>query len=141
MDYFGPFWITLDHFIPFYSISFLSVILVHLSSLEVDSDQSEACLGTLSKKTTGKSGNFFQVGDPLPPVWEPHVCEEKKLWFILHFRTLGTFLVFIKMFTFWVVSWLEKVGMGDPPSLAGKNFHFPRFFPIKSTRGPKTKLT
>ena len=37
---------------------------------------------------------------PPPPVWEPHVCE-KKLRFILHFRTLGTFLVFTKMFTFW----------------------------------------
>ena len=36
---------------------------------------------------------------PLPPVWEPHVCE-KKLRFILHFRTLGTFLVFTKMFTY-----------------------------------------
>ena len=36
---------------------------------------------------------------PPPPVWEPHVCE-KKLRFILHFRTLGTFLVFTKMFTY-----------------------------------------
>ena len=29
----------------------------------------------------------------------------------MHFKTLGTFLVFTKMFTFWVVLWLEEVGM------------------------------
>ena len=30
------------------------------------------------QKKTGKCGNFSQVGDPpLPPVWEPHVCEKK----------------------------------------------------------------
>ena len=57
-------------------------------------------LRDVPRKKTGKCGNFSQVGDPLPPVWEPHVCE-KKLRFILHFRTLGTFLVFTKMFTFW----------------------------------------
>ena len=56
--------------------------------------------GRSPPKKMGKCGNFSQVGDPpLPPVWEWHVCE-KKLWFILHFRTLGTFLVFTKMFTF-----------------------------------------
>ena len=58
-----------------------------------------------------------------PPVWEPHVCE-KKLWFILHFRTLGTFLVFTKMFTFWVVLWFGEVGTGDPPPPQAKNSHF-----------------
>ena len=63
-------------------------------------------------------GIFSQVGDP-PPVWEPHV----KLLFILHFRTLGTFLVFLKFFTFWVVLWFVEVGMGDPPPQA-KNSHF-----------------
>ena len=35
-----------------------------------------------SQKKTGKCGNFSQVGEPippppLPPVWEPHVCEKK----------------------------------------------------------------
>ena len=44
----------------------------------------------------------------------------KKLWFILHFRTLGTFLVFTKMFTFWVVLWLEEMGMDDPPPITGQ---------------------
>ena len=46
-------------------------------------------LGTLPKKKNGKMWEFFPSGGPpppLPPVWEPHVCE-KKLWFILHFRT------------------------------------------------------
>ena len=51
-----------------------------------------------------------------------HVCENN-IWFILHFRTLGTILVFTKMFTFWVVSWFVEVGMGDPPPQA-KNSHF-----------------
>ena len=65
---------------------------------------------------------FFPSGGPLPPlppVWEPHVCE-KKLRFILHFRTLGTFLVFTKMFTFWVVLWFVEVGTGDPPPSSEK---------------------
>ena len=38
-------------------------------------------------------GIFLKSGTPLPPVWECHVCEKTKLWFILHFRTLGTFIV------------------------------------------------
>ena len=68
----------------------------------------------------GKYGNFSQDGDPaLPPVWESHVCG-KKLWLILHFRTLGTFLIFTKMFSFWVVLWFVEVGMGDPPPLKRK---------------------
>ena len=53
----------------------------------------------------GKMWEFFPSGGPPPPpppVWEHHVCEIK-LWFIFHFRTLRTFLVFTKMFTFWVV--------------------------------------
>ena len=33
------------------------------------------------RRKTGTSGNFYQVGDPppFPPVWEPHVCERKKI--------------------------------------------------------------
>ena len=56
---------------------------------------------------------FSQVGDPLPPAWEPHVCEGK-MWFILHFRTLGTFVGFQKNVHFWVVLWFAEVGTGDP---------------------------
>ena len=60
-------------------------------------------------------GIFPQWGapPPLPPVWEPHVCE-KKLWFILHFRTLGTFLVFTKMFTFLAGIMVSRSGNGCP---------------------------
>ena len=82
---------------------------------------------------------------PPPPGWECHVFEKKKIWFILHFRTLGTFLVFTKMFTFWVVLWFVEVGTGDPtPPLKRKIptlSRFVRFFYRMSTRGPKTKLT
>ena len=72
-----------------------------------------------------------------------HVCE-KNIWFILHFRTLGTFLVFTKMFTFWVVLWFVEVGTGDPPPSSEKFPLYPvllDFFYRMSTRGPKTKLT
>ena len=51
----------------------------------------------------------------------------KTLWFILHFRALGTFLVFTKMVTFWVVLWLEEVGMDDAPP-CGENSCFFLFF-------------
>ena len=42
-------------------------------------------LGTSSTKKNGKMWEFSQVWDspPLPPVWEPHVCEEKQ--FMVHF--------------------------------------------------------
>ena len=73
-----------------------------------------------------------------------HVCENN-IWFILHFRTLGTFLVFTKMFTFWVVLWFVEVGTGDPtPPLKRKIptlSRFVKFLYRMSTRGPKTKLT
>ena len=80
------------------------------------------------KKKRENVGIFPKWGTPppLPPVWERHVCE-KKLWFILHFRTLGTFLVFTKMFTFWVVLWFVEVGTGDPPPLKRKNPTLSRF--------------
>ena len=83
-------------------------------------------------------GIFSQVGDP-PPVWEPHV----KLLFILHFRRLGTFLVFLNFFTFWVVLWFVEVGMGDPPlkQKIPTLSRFVKFLYRMSTRGPKTKLT
>ena len=51
-------------------------------------------LGTLPTKKTGFFGNFSQVSDPpVPPFWEPEFSK-KKVWFILHFRPLGAFLVF-----------------------------------------------
>ena len=39
------------------------------------------------EKKTGKCGNFSQVGDPppLPPVWEPHVCEKKIMGYFAGF--------------------------------------------------------
>ena len=43
------------------------------------------CLGTSAKKN-GKMWEFFPSGGPLPPlppVWEPHVCEKKGLFCIL----------------------------------------------------------
>ena len=69
----------------------------------------------------------------------------EKLWFILRFMTLGTFLVFTKMFTFGVLLWFVEVGMGDTPIPSSEKFPlYPAFFDFfyrMSTRGPKTKLT
>ena len=50
--------------------------------------KTSATLRDVSRKKTGKCGKFSQA-------WEPHVCEGK-MWFILHFRTLGIFLVWQK---------------------------------------------
>ena len=65
-------------------------------------------------------GIFIQVGDP-PPVWEPHVCEKKYMVYFA-FQDLRNIFGFQKNVTFWVVLWLVKVGMDDPPnpSPAGK---------------------
>ena len=51
-------------------------------------------LRDVSREKNGKVWEFFPSWGPsLPPVWECHVFERKKLWFILHFRTLETFIV------------------------------------------------
>ena len=54
-------------------------------------------------KKTGKMWEFFQSQGPptpSPQFGNAMFVRRKKSWFILHFRTLGTFLVFTKMFTF-----------------------------------------
>ena len=49
----------------------------------------------LKARLQHKKGKMWEFspsrGPPLHPFWEPYVCEENKLWFILHFRTLKTF--------------------------------------------------
>ena len=52
----------------------------------------------VTRKKTGKCGNFSQVGDSPPLFGNVKFVRRKKLWVILHFRTLGTFLVFTKIF-------------------------------------------
>ena len=47
------------------------------------------------------------------PVWETPVIKKKKVEFIFHFRTSGTFLVFIKKSPFWVIDWNYVVGIGE----------------------------
>ena len=50
-------------------------------------------------------GTFPMSGTPLPPVWEPYVCERKILWCILYFRTFRIIFGFHKN--------VVKVGMDD----------------------------
>ena len=53
------------------------------------------------KQITGLFGNFSQVADPPhPPLLGTPYSKKKKLSFILHFRPLGTFLVFTKKLKF-----------------------------------------
>ena len=60
------------------------------------------CLGTLPTKKNGIIWEFFpSVGPPPPPPLLGTPVSKKKVWFILHFRSFGAFLVFTKMFTFW----------------------------------------
>ena len=78
-------------------------------------------LGTFPEKN-GKMWEFFPSGGPpLPPVWEPHVCE-KKLRFILHFRTLGTFLVFTKISLFGGIMACRSGNGWPPPSPSSEKF-------------------
>ena len=65
---------------------------------------------------------------PSPPFWNVMFLRSKRLWFILHFRTLGTFVV-PKNVHFWVVLWFVEVGTGDPtPPLKRKIPTLYRFF-------------
>ena len=59
-------------------------------------------LGTLSEKKRDYVGKIPKWRTPLPPVWETPVIK-KKVGFIFHFRTSGTFLVFTKKSPFWVI--------------------------------------
>ena len=55
----------------------------------------------LRKKLRDYLGIFpkWRNPPPIPPFWEP-LIQKKKLSFILHFRPLGTFLVFTKKLKF-----------------------------------------
>ena len=70
-------------------------------------------LGTLSKKNYGIIWEFFPNGGPPPPFGNPLL--KKNISFILHFRPLGTFLVFNKKLLFFHF----LLGIGAPPP------HFP----------------
>ena len=54
---------------------------------------SRIVLRDVRKKKTGKCGNFSQVMDPPPPVWECHVFWEKNYGLFCIFWTLETFIV------------------------------------------------
>ena len=60
------------------------------------------CKRVVVRKKTGLCGENFQVADPplLPPQFGKPVIK-KKVGFIIHFRTSGTFLVFTKKSQFW----------------------------------------
>ena len=62
---------------------------------------------------------------PPPPIWETPVIK-KKVGFIFHFRTSGTYLVFTKKSTFWVIDWNYVVGIGEPPLRDARFSIFPK---------------
>ena len=58
-----------------------------------------------SAKKRENVGTFPMSGTPLPPVWEPYVCEREKLWCIMYFRTFRNIFGLHKN--------VVKVGMDD----------------------------
>ena len=76
------------------------------------------------QKKTGLCGENSQVEDPPPSLGNP--CYQKKVGFIFHFRTSGTFLVFTKKSPFWVIDWNYVVGIGEPPLRDARFLHFPQ---------------
>ena len=86
--------------------------------------------GYRQRKKTGLCGENSQVaGPPLPPVWETPVIK-KKVGFIFHFRTSGTFLVFTKKSQFLGGECRhQEVGLGQTPTPQfGNFFHIIPFF-------------
>ena len=53
----------------------------------------EQILRDVAKKKRENVGIFPKSGTPLPPFGNVMFFRRKKLWFILHFRTLETFIV------------------------------------------------
>ena len=82
-------------------------------------------LGTRSEKKWDYMGKIPKWQAPPPPVWETPVIK-KKVGFIFHFRTSGTFLVFTKKSPFWVIDWNYVVGIGEPPLRDARFLHFPQ---------------
>ena len=66
--------------------------------------------GDIQKKKRDFFPNVGPPPTPSPPFGNP-CFQKRKVWFILHCRPLGAFLVFTKMFTFWSNLLL---GIGDP---------------------------
>ena len=55
------------------------------------------------KKKTDYGGKNPKGGPPPPPQFGKPLLSKKKVGFIFHFRTSGTFLVFTKKSPFWVI--------------------------------------
>ena len=92
--------------------------------------QTRGCylLRNVVRKKTWLCGKNSQVADPpspLPQFGKP-LLSKKKVGFIFHFRTSGTFLVFTKKSPFWVIDWNYVVGIGEPPLRDARFLHFPQ---------------
>ena len=72
-------------------------IITGFRGREIDAFMSQ--IRNVVRKKNGIMWQKFPSGGP-PPVWETPVIK-KKVGFIFHFRTSGTFLVFTKKSQFW----------------------------------------
>ena len=80
------------------------------------------------QKKTGLCGKNSQVADPPrhPSLGNP--CYQKKVGFIFHFRTSGTFLVFTKKSQFWPQRKQLRWEQVTPPPFCWESFpHIPVF--------------
>ena len=95
--------------------------ILQQACIDDPSGQIHSASGTHSKKNYGIIWEFF------PPFWEP-LIRKKKLSFILHFRPLGTFLVFTKKLKFchfcYIYFW-EQVTPPPHTSQIPKTLFFP----------------
>ena len=82
-------------------------------------------LGTRSEKN-GIIWEKLPSGEPPPPKLGKPLLSKKKVRFIFHLRSSGTFLVFTKISPFWVIDWNYVVGIGEPPLRDARFLHFPK---------------
>ena len=92
------------------------IIYVSIYELEI-LGPSRARLGSWSEKNGIMWGKFPSGGPPpSPPVWETPFIKKKKVGFIFHCRTSGTFLVFTKKSQFLGDKCRhQEVGLGQAP--------------------------
>ena len=109
--------------------TFVIFLAIFTLSTQAENDLRQELKGEVRDALREKNGIMwekFPSGGPPTPQFGKPLLSKKKVGFIFHFRTSGTFLVFTKKSPFWAIDWNYVVGIGDPPLRDARFLHFPQ---------------